>query len=40
MKYVYQGHTEKIPIVNEILADAQLDRVKWRTSGTISRMWW
>jgi 3-deoxy-D-manno-octulosonate 8-phosphate phosphatase (KDO 8-P phosphatase) len=25
MKYVYQGHTEKIPIVNEILADAQLD---------------
>jgi 3-deoxy-D-manno-octulosonate 8-phosphate phosphatase (KDO 8-P phosphatase) len=25
MKYVYQGHTEKIPIVNEILADARLD---------------
>jgi 3-deoxy-D-manno-octulosonate 8-phosphate phosphatase (KDO 8-P phosphatase) len=25
MKYVYQGHTEKIPIVNEILADAGLD---------------
>jgi 3-deoxy-D-manno-octulosonate 8-phosphate phosphatase (KDO 8-P phosphatase) len=25
MKYVYQGHTEKIPILNEILADAKLD---------------
>ena len=25
MKYVYQGHTEKIPIVNEILADAKLE---------------
>jgi 3-deoxy-D-manno-octulosonate 8-phosphate phosphatase (KDO 8-P phosphatase) len=25
MKYVYQGHTEKIPIINEILADARLD---------------
>jgi 3-deoxy-D-manno-octulosonate 8-phosphate phosphatase (KDO 8-P phosphatase) len=25
MKYVYQGHTEKIPIINEILADAKLD---------------
>ena len=25
MKYVYQGHVEKIPIVNEILADAKLD---------------
>jgi 3-deoxy-D-manno-octulosonate 8-phosphate phosphatase (KDO 8-P phosphatase) len=25
MKYVYQGHTEKIPIVNEILADGQFD---------------
>jgi 3-deoxy-D-manno-octulosonate 8-phosphate phosphatase (KDO 8-P phosphatase) len=24
-KYVYQGHTEKIPIINEILADAGLD---------------
>ncbi len=24
-KYVYQGHTEKIPIVNEILADAGVD---------------
>jgi 3-deoxy-D-manno-octulosonate 8-phosphate phosphatase (KDO 8-P phosphatase) len=24
-KYVYQGHTEKIPILQEILADAQLD---------------
>ena len=25
MKYVYQGHTEKIPILEEILADAKLD---------------
>jgi 3-deoxy-D-manno-octulosonate 8-phosphate phosphatase (KDO 8-P phosphatase) len=25
LKYVYQGHTEKIPIVNEILADAKLE---------------
>jgi 3-deoxy-D-manno-octulosonate 8-phosphate phosphatase (KDO 8-P phosphatase) len=24
-KYIYQGHTEKIPIINEILADARLD---------------
>jgi 3-deoxy-D-manno-octulosonate 8-phosphate phosphatase (KDO 8-P phosphatase) len=24
-KYVYQGHTEKIPIINEILADARID---------------
>jgi 3-deoxy-D-manno-octulosonate 8-phosphate phosphatase (KDO 8-P phosphatase) len=24
-KYVYQGHTEKIPIINEILADAKID---------------
>jgi 3-deoxy-D-manno-octulosonate 8-phosphate phosphatase (KDO 8-P phosphatase) len=24
-KYIYQGHTEKIPIINEILADAKLD---------------
>ncbi len=24
-KYVYQGHTEKIPIIQEILADAQVD---------------
>ena len=24
-KYVYQGHTEKIPIINEILADAGMD---------------
>jgi 3-deoxy-D-manno-octulosonate 8-phosphate phosphatase (KDO 8-P phosphatase) len=24
-KYVYQGHTEKIPIINEILADAGID---------------
>lgn len=24
-KYVYQGHTEKIPILQEILADAKLD---------------
>ena len=24
-KYVYQGHTEKIPILNEILADARID---------------
>jgi 3-deoxy-D-manno-octulosonate 8-phosphate phosphatase (KDO 8-P phosphatase) len=24
-KYIYQGHTEKIPILNEILADAGLD---------------
>ncbi|MCX6625971.1 MAG: HAD hydrolase family protein [Acidobacteria bacterium] len=24
-RYVYQGHTEKIPIINEILADAKLD---------------
>lgn len=24
-KYVYQGHTEKIPIIDEILADAKLD---------------
>jgi hypothetical protein len=24
-KYVYQGHTEKIPILQEILADAQID---------------
>jgi len=25
MKYVYQGHIEKIPILNEILADAGVD---------------
>jgi 3-deoxy-D-manno-octulosonate 8-phosphate phosphatase (KDO 8-P phosphatase) len=25
MAYVYQGHIEKIPILNEILADAKLD---------------
>ncbi len=25
MAYVYQGHTEKIPILQEILADAKLD---------------
>jgi len=25
-KYVYQGHTEKIPILEEILADAKIDR--------------
>ena len=24
-KYVYQGHTEKIPILEEILADAKID---------------
>src|SRR5262249_37160026 len=24
-KYVYQGHTEKIPIIQEILADAAID---------------
>jgi 3-deoxy-D-manno-octulosonate 8-phosphate phosphatase (KDO 8-P phosphatase) len=24
-KYVYQGHTEKIPIIDEILADARID---------------
>ncbi|HEV3196933.1 MAG TPA: HAD hydrolase family protein, partial [Bryobacteraceae bacterium] len=24
-KYVYQGHIEKIPIIQEILADAQID---------------
>jgi 3-deoxy-D-manno-octulosonate 8-phosphate phosphatase (KDO 8-P phosphatase) len=24
-KYIYQGHTEKIPILNEIMADAKLD---------------
>ncbi|MBZ5618823.1 MAG: HAD hydrolase family protein [Acidobacteriia bacterium] len=24
-KYVYQGHTEKIPIIEEILADARID---------------
>ena len=24
-KYIYQGHTEKIPIINEILADAKVD---------------
>jgi 3-deoxy-D-manno-octulosonate 8-phosphate phosphatase (KDO 8-P phosphatase) len=24
MNYVYQGHTEKIPIINEILADAKV----------------
>ena len=24
-KYIYQGHTEKIPIINEILADAHAD---------------
>jgi len=35
MKYVYQGHTEKIPIINEILADARpRTRAKWPTSGT------
>jgi 3-deoxy-D-manno-octulosonate 8-phosphate phosphatase (KDO 8-P phosphatase) len=28
MKYVYQGHTEKIPILEEILADAKVDRDK------------
>jgi 3-deoxy-D-manno-octulosonate 8-phosphate phosphatase (KDO 8-P phosphatase) len=26
MKYVYQGHTEKIPILEEILADAKVAR--------------
>lgn len=26
MKYVYQGHTEKIPILEEILADAKLEK--------------
>lgn len=26
MKYVYQGHTEKIPILEEILADAKVSR--------------
>lgn len=26
MKYVYQGHTEKIPILEEILADAKLSK--------------
>lgn len=26
MKYVYQGHTEKIPILEEILADAKVER--------------
>ena len=26
MKYVYQGHTEKIPILEEILADAKLGK--------------
>ncbi len=25
MKYVYQGHIEKIPILHEILADSQID---------------
>ncbi len=25
MRYVYQGHTEKIPIIEEILADAKLE---------------
>lgn len=24
-RYIYQGHVEKIPIINEILADAKLD---------------
>jgi 3-deoxy-D-manno-octulosonate 8-phosphate phosphatase (KDO 8-P phosphatase) len=24
-KYIYQGHTEKIPIISEILADAKID---------------
>ena len=24
-KYIYQGHTEKIPIIEEILADAKID---------------
>jgi len=26
MKYIYQGHIEKIPILEEILADAKIDR--------------
>jgi len=26
MKYVYQGHIEKIPILDEILADAKIER--------------
>ena len=26
MKYVYQGHIEKIPILEEIMADARVDR--------------
>jgi 3-deoxy-D-manno-octulosonate 8-phosphate phosphatase (KDO 8-P phosphatase) len=26
MKYVYQGHIEKIPILDEILADSGVDR--------------
>jgi 3-deoxy-D-manno-octulosonate 8-phosphate phosphatase (KDO 8-P phosphatase) len=28
MAYVYQGHIEKIPILEEILADAQLDKAE------------
>jgi len=27
-KYVYQGHTEKIPILEEILADAKVERAE------------
>ena len=40
-KYVYQGHTEKIPILQEILADAKIDaRAKWPISATTSPTWW
>ena len=39
-KYVYQGHTEKIPILEEILADAKIGPRKWPTSATISPTWW
>jgi len=40
MKYVYQGHTEKIPIINEILADAGIDASEVAYVGTILPMWW
>ena len=32
--YVYQGHIEKIPILEEILKDAAVTKSRWRISAT------
>ena len=37
--YVYQGHTEKIPILEEILERSGLSASKSATSGTTSPTW-